>query len=232
MCFSMVSVDNREGCNKLRMKSSILIVDDHPMLRHGLAQLLNGEADLEVLGEAGTADEALEALRKSRFDLIITDLSLSGVSGIELVRNIHARDANLPVLVISMYDETVYAERALRAGARGYIMKQEATEKVLSAVRRLLAGDVYLSDALQAKMLRRAVGRRGDAPVLPVEVLSDRELEVLRLMGRGRGTREISQELHRSIKTVEAHRASLKDKLGLKTAAELAHFAAKWFNEG
>lgn len=228
----MVSVDNREGCNKLRMKSSILIVDDHPMLRHGLAQLLNGEADLEVLGEAGTADEALEALRKSRFDLIITDLSLSGVSGIELVRNIHARDANLPVLVISMYDETVYAERALRAGARGYIMKQEATEKVLSAVRRLLAGDVYLSDALQAKMLRRAVGRRGDAPVLPVEVLSDRELEVLRLMGRGRGTREISQELHRSIKTVEAHRASLKDKLGLKTAAELAHFAAKWFNEG
>jgi DNA-binding NarL/FixJ family response regulator len=214
------------------MKSSILIVDDHPMLRHGLAQLLNGEADLEVLGEAGTADEALEALRKSRFDLIITDLSLSGVSGIELVRNIHARDANLPVLVISMYDETVYAERALRAGARGYIMKQEATEKVLSAVRRLLAGDVYLSDALQAKMLRRAVGRRGDAPVLPVEVLSDRELEVLRLMGRGRGTREISQELHRSIKTVEAHRASLKDKLGLKTAAELAHFAAKWFNEG
>ena len=225
-------MDNREGCNKPRMKSSILIVDDHPMLRHGLTQLLNGEADLEVLGEAGTADEALEALRKSRFDLIITDLSLSGVSGIELVRNIHARDAALPVLVISMYDETVYAERALRAGARGYIMKQEATEKVLSAVRRLLAGDVYLSDALQAKMLRRAVGRRGDAPVLPVEVLSDRELEVLRLMGRGLGTRQIAEELRRSIKTMEAHRASLKDKLGLKTAAELAHFAAKWFNEG
>jgi len=214
------------------MKSSILIVDDHPMVRHGLAQLLNHEADLEVRGEAATAGEAMEALRKSRFDLVIADLSLSGVSGIELVRNIRAHDANLPVLVISMHDETVYAERALRAGARGYVMKQEATEKVLSAVRRLLAGDVYLSDALQAKMLRRAVGRRGDAPVLPIEVLSDRELEVLRLIGRGLGTRQISEELRRSIKTVEAHRASLKDKLGLKTAAELAHFAAKWADQG
>lgn len=209
-------------------KHRILIVDDHPIVRQGIAQLINQEQDLHVCCEAGDADGALEKFRTCQHDVAIVDISLTGVSGIELLQMLRQRGYEIPVLVMSMHDEALYAERALRAGARGYIMKQEATEKILTALRQILKGDIYVSDKMRSRMLQRLIDNRPEENASPVSTLSNRELEILRMIGQGFGTGEIARELKRSVKTIEAHRANIKDKLGLKTAAELVRFAVQW----
>jgi len=211
-------------------KIRVLIVDDHPIVRQGIAQLINQETDLTTCCEAGSAQEALDIMERCSADILLVDISLDGVSGIELVKMLKSRHPKTPALVISMHDETLYAERALRAGARGYIMKQEATEKMLTAIRQVISGDIYLSERMQAKILQRVLG--GDESGLsPIDLLSDRELEVFRLIGRGFATSDIARELNRSVKTVETHRAHLKDKLGLKNAAELTRYAVQWIEQ-
>ncbi|MFN7139045.1 MAG: response regulator [Limisphaerales bacterium] len=206
----------------------ILIVDDHPLLRQGIAELINNEPDLEVCGEAEDPHKAIDQLEKQNPDIIILDISLKGASGIELLKNIKVRYPRVLVLILSMHDESVYAHRALRAGAAGYIMKQEASEKVLLALRKIIAGEVYLSDELGSRMLNRLVGGRSALNGSPIEELSDRELEVFGLIGQGHGTRPIAEKLHLSVKTVESHRAHIKEKLNLKSANELVHHAIQW----
>lgn len=213
---------------QLRKKTSVFVVDDHPIVRQGLALMINREPDMFVCGEAEEAHSALRAVPELQPDVLIVDISLNGPDGIELVKTVRLRDSRLPILVLSMHDEALYAERALRAGANGYIMKQEATEKVLIAVRRILKGDVYLSDRMSGKMLQQYV--RGSSTVRhsPVADLSDRELEVFRLIGEGHGTRQIADELHLSVKTVETYQAHIKEKLSLRNARELMQHAIEW----
>lgn len=218
---------------EITRKNRILIVDDHPIVRQGIAQLINREADMHICCEAGYAEEALEKANACRHDIAIIDISLTGVSGIELIQLLRQNGHEMPILVMSMHDESLYAERALRAGARGYIMKQEATGKILSALRQILRGDIYVSDKLRSQMLQRLIDNRPETGTSPISALSNRELEILRLIGRGLATGEIARELERSVKTVEAHRANLKDKLKLKTGGELVRFAVQWVeNEG
>jgi len=210
-------------------RSTIFIVDDHPIVRQGLALLINREPDLTVCGDAEEASSALRMIESLKPDLIIVDISLNGPDGLELLKNIRARDPNLPVLILSMLDESLYAERSLRAGASGYIMKQEATDRVLVAIRRILDGEIYVSDRMADRMLHRFVGGAQQVePRSPISDLSDRELEVFRLIGDGRGTRQIAQELHISVKTVESYQAHIKDKLSLKNARELLQRAIQW----
>lgn len=207
----------------------ILIVDDHPLLRQGIAQLINHEKDMMVCGEAENSHKALDAITETKPDVAIVDISLGGSSGIELLKNIKVRFPKLLVLILSMHDESVYAQRALRAGAAGYIMKQEATERVLTAVRKVLSGEVYLSEKLGTRMLNQLVGgRSATLSGSPIEELSDRELEVFGLIGQGHGTRPIAEKLHLSVKTIESHRAHIKEKLNLKNATELVHHAIQW----
>jgi DNA-binding NarL/FixJ family response regulator len=214
------------------MKSNVLIVDDHPIVRQGIAQLINRENDMRVSCEAGDADQALEEIANNdgrhNVDIALIDMSLPGISGIELVKILRLRFPEIQTLVISSHDESLYAERALRAGAKGYIMKQEATEKVLIAIRHILSGEVYISEKMRSKILQRMIDKQFDAPASPVSHLSDKELDVLRLIGRGLKTSDIALELNRSMKTVEAHRGNLKGKLGLKNATELVRFAVQW----
>ncbi len=209
-------------------KTKVLLVDDHPLLRQGIAQLINQEKDLVVCGEAEDGNKAMQAIASTHPDIVISDISLKSASGIELLKDIKIHYPKLPVLMLSMHDESVYAQRALRAGAAGYITKQEATEKVLVALRRVLSGQVYLSDALGTKMLNQMVGGRGQINSSPMEALSDRELEVFCLIGEGNGTRQIADKLHLSVKTIESHRAHIKEKLSLTTANELVHQAIQW----
>ena len=211
-------------------KIRVLIVDDHPIVRQGIAQLINQETDLTTCCEAGSAQEALDIMERCSADILLVDISLDGVSGIELVKMLKSRHPKTPALVISMHDESLYAERALRAGARGYIMKQEATEKVLTAIRQVIRGDIYLSERMQAKILQRVLSG-DDSGLSPIDLLSDRELEVFRLIGHGFATGDIARELNRSVKTVETHRAHLKDKLSLKNAAELTRYAVQWIEQ-
>ena len=207
----------------------VLIVDDHPLLRQGIAQLINHEKDMVVCGEAESAQKALDAMATTKFDVAIIDISLGASNGIELLKNIKIQHPKLLVLILSMHDESVYAQRALRAGAAGYIMKQEATERVLLAIRKVLSGEVYLSEKLGVRMLNQLVGGRSTALVgSPIEELSDRELEVFGLIGQGMGTRPIAEKLHLSVKTIESHRAHIKEKLRLKNATELVHHAIQW----
>ena len=217
----------RESHPTMKGKTKVLIVDDHPVVREGLAYRINRQPDLVTCAEAATAPEALKALSACLPDLAIVDLSLEGRSGLELIRDIKSRYPRLPVLVLSIHDEPAYAKRALQAGARGYVMKHEATENVLLAIRRVLGGEIYLSDKLASKLLSAAVAGEMDADG-PAERLSDRELEVFELIGKGMGTRQIAEKLHVSIKTVEAHRAGIKEKLHLEGATELAHRAFQW----
>lgn len=213
---------------ELPRASRVLIVDDHPILRHGIAQLVQRESDLDPCAEAGSVDEALAVLASQAIDLVIVDLSLNDQSGMDLVRIVRERHPGVKCLVLSMHDEKLHAERALRAGARGYVMKQEATKKIVTALRSVRDGRIYLSEAIASQMLERlASAPSGEvaAPASPLALLSDRELEVLRLIGRGMRTGEIARSLHRSVHTVEAHRANIKRKLGLKTAGELARAA-------
>lgn len=209
-------------------KSRVLIVDDHPLVRHGMAQLINQEADLHICCEAGNAEEAMEASRRCTHDLAIVDISMEGISGIELIKMLKAKSENLPVLVMSMHDESLYAERALRAGAKGYVMKQEAPETILAAIRQILRGNIHVSEKIRSKMLRQIADAPTQADLSPLNRLGDRELEIMQLIGQGFRTAEIAEKINRSIKTIEAHRANLKKKLNLKNAAELIHFAVQW----
>ncbi len=206
----------------------VLIVDDHPLLRKGVGQLIDQEKDLQVVGEAEDAHQAITAVENTKPDVALIDITLNGTSGIELLKNIKVRFPKLKMLVLSMHDESVYAHRALRAGASGYIMKQEGPEKVLVALRKVLRGEVYLSEHLGNRMLHTLVNGHTPLPTSPVEELSDRELEVFSLIGQGHGTRPIAEKLHLSIKTIESHRAHIKEKLNLQNATELVHHAIQW----
>lgn len=209
------------------VKNTVFIVDDHPIVRQGLALLINREPDLAVCGDAEEAGSALRRIEELRPDIIVVDISLAGPDGLELLKSIRARDANLPVLILSMLDESLYAERALRAGASGYIMKQEATERVLIAIRRILGGEIYVSDRMANRMLHRFAGGQADQGS-SISTLTDRELEVFRLIGEGHGTRQIAEQLHISVKTVESYQAHIKEKLSLKNARELVQRAIQW----
>jgi DNA-binding NarL/FixJ family response regulator len=209
-------------------RKQLLIVDDHPMLRTGLAQLIDNTPDLKVGAEADNAGQALDVVGRQNFDLILLDISLPDKNGVELIKDILAQKPGLPVLVVSMHDELLYAERVLRAGARGYIMKQEGGKKFLQAIRRVLGGQIYVSEKMSARILEGFSGQRTATAADPIQRLSDREFEVFQLIGRGKGTRDIAELLHLSVKTVEVHRANLKKKLELKTAHDLVHYAIRW----
>jgi DNA-binding NarL/FixJ family response regulator len=203
-------------------------VDDHPVLRRGLAALIESEPDLVVCGEAATCRAALEILCEQQPDLIFVDLELVDCYGLDLVKNMKIRHPEIPALVISMHNEATYAVRCLRAGARGYVNKQQLVETVLVAIRCLLAGDTYLSDPLKARLAVKFVNGKILDTDSPMEELSDRELQVFRLIGQGRSTRQIAEALYRSIKTIEAHREHIKHKLSIKSTAELAQRATQW----
>jgi DNA-binding NarL/FixJ family response regulator len=209
-------------------KRRILIVDDHPMMRQGLAQLINNEPDLVTCCEAETAGQALDAIVRQPPELVLADITLPDKSGLELIKDIQALHPGLAVLVISMHDESLYAERVLRAGGRGYIMKQEGGEKLMEAIRQVLAGRIYVSGKMSARILEIFSGRRAAGETSPVENLTDREFEVFQLIGQGKSTRQIADKLHLSVKTVEVHRVNIKAKLKLESASELVHFAVRW----
>jgi DNA-binding NarL/FixJ family response regulator len=206
----------------------VLIVDDHPMTRAGLVHVINHQPDLVVCCEAENAAEALDAVDACRPDLVLADITLPGKSGLELIKDIKAIRPELPILVISMHDESLYAERVLRAGARGYITKQEGGEKLMQAVRHVLSGQIYVSEKMSAHILERFSGGQA-APVCSlVAQLSDREFGVFELLGQGLSAHEIAARLHISTKTVDAHRANIKAKLAIKTTSELISYAARW----
>jgi DNA-binding NarL/FixJ family response regulator len=209
-------------------KTRILIVDDHPMVRDWLTQMIKREPDLTVCGEAEDAAHALEAITTLKPDMAIVDLTMKDSHGTEFVREIGERLKDLPVLVLSMHDESLYAERAIRAGAKGYITKQEAGHKIKEAIRAVLAGQVYISEVLASKMIRAIAARPPNTPSMPVDSLSERQLEILRLLGQGHTTGQIAEELGLSIKTVEGYIARIKEKLGLATANELLQYAIKF----
>ena len=206
----------------------VLIVDDHPIVREGLDRLLSRETDLVVCGQAEDAPQALELLDKADPDLAIVDISLASGNGLDLVRQMRSANAEIRILVSSMHDETLYAERALRAGARGYINKQQATEKIVEALRRILDGRIYLSERMTDRLLSRVVDTSDDEKKISVDRLSNRELQVLELIGNGVGTAEIAERMNLSVKTVETYRQRIRQKLSLKNGAALASFASQW----
>lgn len=212
-------------------KRKVLLVDDHPIVREGMALLINREADLEVCAAAEDSSAALDAIESHRPDLAIVDISLPGRDGLELLKTIRAKHSQMPVLILSMHGETTYAERALRAGANGYIMKQEATEKVLIAIRRILNREIYVSEQIASRVLRHMAGADSQDRS-PLDGLSDRELEVFRRMGEGQSTRQIAEELHLSVKTIETHQARLKEKLSLRSSRELVQYSIEYVVAG
>ena len=208
---------------------TVFIVDDHPIVRDGLRQLINAEDDLEVSADAATVESAVEILDAGLPDVVIADLSLPDSDGFELLKLIRNRSMKLPVLVLSMYDENMYAERMLNAGANGYIMKQAAADQLLIALRRVLAGGVYVSERLGARKDEAVLEDDGEQAIKPVKRLSNREVQVLNLIGSGKTSREVAENLNLSVKTVESHRQRIKKKLELDTPAELVQFAARWY---
>jgi len=209
-------------------RARIMIVDDHPIVRQGLSELINQEKDLLVCGEAEDACHTMQVIAKTNPDLVIVDVSLKDRNGVELIKDIKAKYPNLLILTLSMHDESLYAERAMRAGAGGYIMKEEATKNVVTAVRTVLDGNVYLSSSMAAKMVRKLISGESGTDNFVVDCLSDRELEIFRLIGDGDGTGRIAEKLHLSVKTVETHREHIKQKLGLSDAIELRKCAIRW----
>lgn len=209
-------------------KRTVFIVDDHPMMRHGLSQLISNEPDLAACGEAEDAQQALAFLANNTPSLVLADISLPDKHGLELIKDIQALHPSLPVLVVSMHDESLYAERVLRAGGRGYIMKQEGGKKMIQAIRTVLNGQIYVSEKMSAKILEIFSGRRPEGSRSPVEKLTDREFEVFQLIGLGKGTRQIAETLHLSVKTVEVHRLHIKEKLELTDAPSLVRYAVRW----
>ena len=210
-------------------KSKVMIVDDHAMIRHGMAMLINMEADMEVACEAGDGPEAIEVLQKNApVDILILDVSLKTVSGLEIIKTIRSMYPLLPVLFISMHDESVYAERALRSGARGYVMKQEPRNILITAIREVLKGNIFISKSIQEQVLKR-IATRGYDQEATVSALTPSEFEIFHLIGLGYNTHEISNLLSRSIKTIETHRFNIRTKLKLKDTGELIRYATKWF---
>ena len=209
-------------------KSKILVVDDHPMVREGIARLVDDEQDLMICGQADDAPEALKAISETKPDIAVVDVSLKSSSGIELMKSIKAQYPKLPVLVLSMHNEALYAERALRAGAMGYIMKQEASENLLIAIRRVLGGQIYISDKVSKRLIRQLARGRADIGTSSVDNLSDRELEVFHMIGLGCGTSQIAEKLYLSIKTIETYRTHIKKKLNLTDSRELLQYAIQW----
>lgn len=210
------------------LRKGIMVVDDHPMTRAGLAQLINKQAEMEVCGEANSPLEALRKISKRRPDLVLIDISMPGGSGLEFIKDVVALHQGLPILVVSMHDELIYAERVLHAGARGYIMKEAGGEMLLMAIRRVLSGEVYVSGRVVATLLEAVSGHRPRRSESPIQKLSDREFEVFDLIGQGQSTREIAHQLHLSLKTVATHRDHIKDKLRLANATALVRYAVRW----
>ena len=210
-------------------KERVVIVDDHPLFRERLSELINHELDMEVCGEAEDARQAIELIRNTSPDLAIVDITLKGSSGLELIKGIRELPTAIPVLVLSMHDESLYAERALRSGAAGYITKHESAENVLLAIRRVLAGEVYLSGTLTSVFLKGLTG--GLKTSQPLDRLTDRELEILELIGRGRAGRQIAETLQLGVATVDTYRARIKEKLNFRSGTELQHFAIRWVRD-
>ncbi|MGA9450189.1 MAG: response regulator transcription factor [Verrucomicrobiia bacterium] len=213
----------------MTQKIKILLVDDHPLVREGLANLISQQADLQICGEADNEPQALEIIRTVQPHIAIVDISLESGSGIELIKSIKVMFPAVTVLVLSMHDESLYAERALRAGARGYVMKREAAKKVIQAIRCVLAGQLYVSDKIAALMAEKFVEGRPATTASPIEQLSNRELEVFQLLGLGHSTRQIADHLHVGFKTVQAYCARIKEKLKLANATELLREAIRWY---
>jgi DNA-binding NarL/FixJ family response regulator len=209
-------------------KNRVFLVDDHPIVRQGLTYLISRESDLAVCGEAEDSHAALQTMGTAKPDILIVDISLNGPDGLDLLKEVRARYPELPVLILSMHDESIYAERALRAGAQGYIMKQEATDKVLVALRRILSHEIYVSERIANRMLQRYIGNHATGRPSSIADLTDRELEVFRLIGEGHSTRRIAEELHISVKTVESYQAHIKEKLSLRSSRELVQHAIQW----
>jgi DNA-binding NarL/FixJ family response regulator len=209
----------------------ILIVDDHPLFREGLRQIIERDQDLAVCGEAATAAEALQLIPELKPDLVVVDISLGASSGIDLIKTIRNDCEELPILVLSMHDESLYAERSLRAGAMGYVMKHEPGKTVKAAIRRVLGGEMYLSERMSSTIISKFMRGQGDGPASPLDLLSDRELEVFRMLGQGKGTRQIANDLQVTVATVNSFRNRIKEKLHLKTATEVMLHAIQWSRE-
>jgi DNA-binding NarL/FixJ family response regulator len=212
---------------KKKFKKSVFIVDDHPVVRQGLTQFINGEDDLYVCGDAEDANSAIKGINSLKPDIVIADISLKGISGIELTAAIKSR-FNIPVLILSMHDENLYAERAIRVGAAGYIMKKESMEKVIAAIHEVLMGKIYLNIDLKERLLSKLLKTSPDEIESPLDSLTNREIEVFRLIGLGLSTRHIARELALSVKTIETYRERIKRKLDLKDSAELIQYAVQW----
>lgn len=208
-------------------KQKILVIDDHPIFREGISQLINEESDMEVIGKAQDGHEALDIIKKKCPDAVTLDMSLQGAHGLEVLKDLAAHCPEIPVLVVSMHDETIYAERALKSGAKGYIMKSEASEKVVDAIRQVIKNKIYLSDQMKDRMLEKQI-RGVPQTEMSVSMLSDRELEVFELIGKGESTAKIAAQLHLSVKTIETYRANIKSKLGLEDNTELIKHAVQW----
>jgi len=214
-----------------KARQKVLVVDDHPVFRAGLIVLLGQEPDLTVCAESNDAAQTLTILERLTPDLILMDMSLPDKSGLELLKDVRAMHPDIPVLVLSMHDETLYAERVIRAGGRGYIMKQAGPDKIIEAIRQVLSGGVYVSQRMSSLILDSLSGFRGGNSQPSISKLTDREFEVLRLIGKGIDAHEVATQLHLSIKTVDTHRAHIREKLGIKNATELVHFATRWVSE-
>lgn len=212
------------------VKKRLVIVDDHPMLRRGVAEVINSEPFYEVVGEAGNLGDAYNIVSKEKPDLVIVDISLDGNNGVELMKELQHRWPGLPILAYSMHDEQIYAERVLRAGAKGYLMKQSPLESLLDAIQQILKGKIYLSDQMSDRLLGKLVGAGSSVGTTqsPIEKLSDRELEVLQLIGKGMTTSQIADKLCLSVKTIETYREHLKTKLNLQSGPELTRYAIEW----
>lgn len=215
----------------MAQNKQVYIVDDHPLMRKGLVMTIEKEIGFEVCGQAESAEKALSDIIEIEPDVAIVDISLPGMNGIELIKNVLHQQPNLKILVVSRHDEELYAERALRAGAKGYLMKLEATEVLVSAIRQIINGGIYLSDKIGTKLIMKMASGNASKSDNPLDLLSDRELEVFELTGKGLSTKEIAEKLHISVKTVESHRANIKEKLQVDTANELMRHAVKWVEE-
>jgi DNA-binding NarL/FixJ family response regulator len=214
-------------------KKKIIIVDDHPMMRKGLANTLEAEPAYEIVAQLERAEDAIQAIREHKPDLLIVDVSLPGMNGIELIKNVIFQDTEQKMLVVSRHEESLYAERALRAGAKGYMMKFEPSEVLLKAVKKVLNGGIFVSDEIGEKLLMSAMSGKKTVMESPVDILSDRELEVFELIGRGKNSNEIAEQLHLAVKTIETYRSRIKEKMDFKNSTELVFHAVKWVeNEG
>jgi DNA-binding NarL/FixJ family response regulator len=214
--------------DKRQQRARILLVDDHPIVREGLSQFINGELDLIVSGQAGDAGQAMDQVQLCAPDLIVTDLSFSGKPGLEFIKDITAEHATIPILVLSIHDEKLWAERVLRAGAEGYIMKSQATQKIVAAIRHVLAGGIWVSEDVNAILLQKQIQNRKPAPGSPLDQLSDRELEVFQCIGRGMSVRDIASSLHLSTKTIDVHRDHIRKKLHVESGTELIRYAVSY----